>query len=108
MTEGTALYSEAEASAAEAFIGKHSRGVEPEAGAALAVVAALADQVAARAALRDDMIRAAVRQFGASQRQIADAAGLDRSTVARILKADTGTRVAAEKLGGDGSGSAQA
>ena len=108
MTEGTALYSEAEVAAAEAFIGKHSRGVEPETGAALAVVAALAGQVAARAALRDDMIRAAVRQFGASQRQIADAAGLDRSTIARILKADTVTRVAAEKLGGDRSGSAQA
>lgn len=107
MTEDTALYSEAEVAAAEAFIGKHSRGVEPETGAALAVVAALADQVAARAALRDDMIRAAVRQFGASQRQIADAAGLDRSTIARILKADTVTRVAAEKLGGDRSGSAQ-
>ena len=90
MTETAASYSEAEVAAAEAFIGKHRRGVEPETGAALAVVAALADQAAARAAMRDDMIRAAVRRFGASQRQIADAAELDRSTVARILKAETG------------------
>lgn len=90
MTETAASYSEAEAAAAEAFIGKYRRGVEPETGAALAVVAALADQAAARVAMRDDMIRAAVRRFGASQRQIADAAELDRSTVARILKAETG------------------
>ena len=89
MTDSTALYAKAEAAAAEAFISKHGRGVEPETGAALAVVAALADQTAARAELRDDMIRAAARKFGASQRQIADAAGMDRSTVARILRAGT-------------------
>ena len=90
MTKAAGLYSEEEVAAVEAFIGKHSRGVEPETGAALTVVAALADQVAARAALRDDMIRAAARRFGASQRQIADAAGMDRSAVARILRAETG------------------
>lgn len=91
MTETAVLYSEAEIASVEEFIGKHRRGVEPETGAALAVVAALADQAADRAAMRDDMIRAAVRRFGASQRQIAAAAGLDRSTVARILRAEPGT-----------------
>lgn len=90
MTKTAVLYSEAEVASVEEFIGKYRRGVEPETGAVLAVVAALAGQVAARATLRDDMIRAAVRRFGASQRQIAEAAGLDRSAVARILKAGTG------------------
>lgn len=90
MTKTAVLYSEAEVASVEEFIGKYRRGVEPETGAVLAVVAALAGQVAARATLRDDMIRAAARRFGASQRQIAAAAGLDRSMVARILRAETG------------------
>jgi len=59
------------------------RADKGEIGAALVVVALSADRASKEKQIRDDMIVVAHR-VGASIRQIADAAGLDRKTVANI------------------------
>jgi hypothetical protein len=77
-------YSDAEVSAAVAAIDKHRGGDVSEVGAALAVVGLSAERAAKEAQIRDDMIRVAHRA-GASLRQIAEVAGMDRKTVTAIV-----------------------
>jgi hypothetical protein len=77
-------YTEGQVSAANAAVEKHRGGETGEVGAALAVVGLSAERVARESELRDDMIRVAHRS-GASLRQIAEAAGLDRKTVTAIV-----------------------
>ena len=67
-----------------AAVDKYRNGDDTEVGAALAVVGLSADRVAKEARLRNDMIRVAHRS-GASLRQLAEAAGLDRKTVTAIV-----------------------
>ncbi len=78
-------YSEAEASAAEAAMGKHRISDDYEAGAALVVVGLQAQRAAKEASIRDDMIRVAHR-CGASLRQIAEVSGLGRKAVTAIVE----------------------
>lgn len=77
-------YSEADVSAVLAALAKH-RSADGEVGAALVVVGLSAERVAKEAAIRDDMIRVA-HQSGASMRQLAEASGLNRKTIAAIVK----------------------
>jgi hypothetical protein len=81
-------YSDAEVSAATAAMDKYRGGVQGEAGAALVVVGLSAERAAKETRIRDDMIRVAHRG-GASVRQLADASGLGRKTVAAIVSFDT-------------------
>jgi hypothetical protein len=82
-------YTQAKVSSAVAAMDKFRGGETGEIGAALAVVGLSAERVAKEAAIRDDMIRVAHRS-GASLRQIADAAGLDRKTVTVIVASGSG------------------
>lgn len=80
-------YSDVDVSAANAALDKYRRGLDYEVGVALAVVGLSAGRAQKEIAIRDDMIRTAHRA-GASLRQIAEAAGLGRSTVTAIVEAD--------------------
>jgi hypothetical protein len=84
-------YSDADVSAATAAMDKYRGGVQGEAGAALVVVGLSAERAAKETRIRDDMIRVAHRS-GASVRQLADASGLGRKTVAAIVSFDTRPR----------------
>lgn len=77
-------YREADVTDAIAATEKYRGGDETEVGAALAVVGLSADRVAKEARIRDDMIRVAHRS-GASLRQLAEIAGLDRKTVTAVV-----------------------
>ncbi|HEX2701801.1 MAG TPA: hypothetical protein VHM89_16480 [Acidimicrobiales bacterium] len=79
-------YSDAQVEAANATMEKHRGGDTGELGAALAVVGLSAERAAKEAQIRDDMIRVAHRS-GASLRQLAEVAGLDRKTVTAIVAA---------------------
>jgi hypothetical protein len=79
-------YTDAQVSAAIAAMDKYRGGEPGEVGAALAVVGLSAERVAKEAAIRDEMIRVAHRA-GASLRQLAEVAGLDRKTVTAIVNA---------------------
>jgi hypothetical protein len=80
-------YTQAQVSSAVAAMEKY-RGTETsEIGAALAVVGLCAERVAKELQMRDDMIRVAHRA-GASLRQLAEVASLDRKTVTAIVDAD--------------------
>ncbi|HEX2700138.1 MAG TPA: hypothetical protein VHM89_08055 [Acidimicrobiales bacterium] len=81
-------YSDAQVEAANAAMEKHRGGDTGELGAALAVVGLSAERAAKEARIRDDMIRVAHRS-GASLRQLAEVAGLDRKTVTAIVAATT-------------------
>lgn len=78
-------YSDAQTSAAQAAIDKHRGAEDGEIGAALAVVGLSADRAEKEIAARDAMIRVAHRA-GASLRQIAEAAALNRKTVTAIVE----------------------
>jgi hypothetical protein len=69
---------------------KYRGGESGEVGAALAVVGLSAERAAKEAAIRDDMIRVAHRS-GASLRQLAEVAGLDRKTVTAIVASGSAT-----------------
>lgn len=77
-------YREVDVTTAIAAMDKYRGGNETEVGAALAVVGLSAHRAAKEARLRDDMIRVAHRS-GASLRQLAETAGLDRKTVTAIV-----------------------
>lgn len=79
-------YTDAEVSSAVAALDKFRGGQTGEVGAALAVVGLSAERAAKEVGIRDDMIRVAHRS-GASLRQIAEVAGLDRKTVTAIVGA---------------------
>lgn len=79
-------YTDAQVTSVEALMEKHRGGADGEVGTALAVVGLSAERVAKEARARDDLIRVAHRS-GASLRQIAEAAGLDRKTVTAIVNA---------------------
>lgn len=85
-------YTEAQVNAANAAMDKHRGDHKTEVGAALVVVGLSADRAAKEVQIRDDMIRVAHRA-GASLRQIAQVAGLDRKTVTAIV----GSRVRGEE-----------
>ncbi|MCQ3812153.1 MAG: hypothetical protein KTV68_16545 [Acidimicrobiia bacterium] len=80
-------YREADVSAADAAMDKYRSGLEGEVGAALSVVGLSAERAHKEMVIRDDMIRIAHR-VGASLRQIAEASGLGRKTVAAIVESD--------------------
>ncbi len=80
-------YSDADVSAAVAALDKYRSGLDYEIGVALAVVGLSAERAHKEVAIRDDMIRTAHR-VGASLRQIAEVAGLNRKTVTAIVEAD--------------------
>lgn len=75
---------QAETAAAATIIEKYRSGVDGEVGAALAVVGLSADRVEKETEIRNDLIRVAHRA-GASLRQIAEAAGLNRKTITAIV-----------------------
>lgn len=77
-------YTDAEVSSAVTALDKYRGDQTGEVGAALAVVGLSAERAAKEIGIRDDMIRVAHRS-GASLRQIADVAGLDRKTVTAIV-----------------------
>ena len=79
-------YTDAQVSSAIAAIEKYRGSETGEVGAALAVVGLSAERAAKEAQIRDDMIRVAHRT-GASLRQLAEVAGLDRKTVTAIVSA---------------------
>lgn len=81
-------YTDAQVSAAVAAADKYRGGDTGEVGAALAVVGLSAERAAKEAQIRDDMIRVAHRS-GASLRQLAEVAGLDRKTVTAIVGSAT-------------------
>jgi hypothetical protein len=64
-----------------------------EVGAALAVVGLSAERAAKEVQIRDDMIRVG-HGAGASLRQLADVAGLDRKTITAIVGAGSAPRPA--------------
>lgn len=78
-------YTDADVSSAIAGMNKYRAGDEGEVGAALAVVGLSAERAAKEVQIRDEMIRVAHRS-GASLRQLAEAAGLDRKTVTAIVR----------------------
>lgn len=78
-------YTEAEVSAATRAIDKYRLGEHGEVGAALAVVGLSAERADREIAIRDEMIRVAHRS-GASLRQLAEVAGLNRKTVTAIVE----------------------
>ncbi|MCY4257729.1 MAG: hypothetical protein OXE04_05495 [bacterium] len=78
-------YSEAEVLAVVGRMDKYRSGQDGEVGAALVVVGLSSERVDKEVALRDDMIRVAHRA-GASLRQIAEVAGLNRITVSNIVE----------------------
>ena len=63
---------------------KYRAGDQGELGVALVVVGLSADRAAKEKRIRDDMIVVAHRA-GASVRQLADTAGLDRKTITNIV-----------------------
>ena len=77
-------YTDAQVSSATAAMDKYRGAATDEIGAALAVVGLSAERAAKEQQMRDDMIRVAHRA-GASLRQLADVAGLDRKTVTAIV-----------------------
>lgn len=79
-------YSDAQVAAATAAMEKHRGGDTGEVGASLVVVGLSAERAAKEIQIRDDMIRVAHRS-GASLRQLAEVAGLDRKTVTAIVTA---------------------
>lgn len=79
-------YSDAQVEAATAAMEKHRGGDTGEVGASLVVVGLSAERAAKEIQIRDDMIRVAHRT-GASLRQLAEVAGLDRKTVTAIVAA---------------------
>lgn len=79
-------YSDAQVEAATAAMEKHRGGDTGEVGASLVVVGLSAERAAKEIQIRDDMIRVAHRS-GASLRQLAEIAGLDRKTVTAIVAA---------------------
>ena len=79
-------YSDAQVEAATAAMEKHRGGDTGEVGASLVVVGLSAERAAKEIQIRDDMIRVAHRS-GASLRQLAQVAGLDRKTVTAIVAA---------------------
>lgn len=79
-------YSDAQVEAATAAMEKHRRGDTGVVGASLVVVGLSAERAAKEIQIRDDMIRVAHRS-GASLRQLAEVAGLDRKTVTAIVSA---------------------
>lgn len=79
-------YSEAQVEAATAAMEKHRGGDTGEVGASLVVVGLSAERAAKEIQIRDDMIRVAHRS-GASLRQLAEVAGLNRKTVSAIVAA---------------------
>lgn len=83
-------YTDAQVSSAIAAMEKYRSGETGEVGAALAVVGLSAERAAKEAQIRDDMIRVAHRS-GASLRQLAEVAGLDRKTVTAIVGASART-----------------
>lgn len=83
-------YTDAQVSSAVAALEKHRGGETGEVGAALAVVGLSAERAAKEARIRDDMIRVAHRA-GASLRQLAEVADLDRKTVTAIVSASAPT-----------------
>ncbi|MGH9186313.1 MAG: hypothetical protein ACRD0U_10945 [Acidimicrobiales bacterium] len=83
-------YSDRQVSSAVAAMEKYRGDHTGEVGAALAVVGLSAERAAKEAQIRDDMIRVAHRA-GASLRQLAEVAGLDRKTVTAIVAASVRT-----------------
>lgn len=81
-------YTEAQVSSAVEAIETHRGSETGEVGAALAVVGLSAERAAKEARIRDDMIRVAHRA-GASLRQLAEVAGLDRTKVTAIMGVET-------------------
>lgn len=81
-------YSDAQVEAATAAMDKHRGGDTGEVGASLVVVGLSAERAAKEIQIRDDMIRVAHRS-GASLRQLAEVAGLDRKTVTAIVATRT-------------------
>ena len=79
-------YTEADVLAARAAMNKYRAGLDGEVAAALTVVGLSAKRAHKETALRDDMMRVAHRS-GASLRQLAEASGLERDTVATIVEA---------------------
>jgi hypothetical protein len=79
-------YTDSQVSAASAAMDKYRGGDSGEVGAALVVVGLSAERTAKEAQIRDDLIRVAHRA-GASLRQLAEVAGLDRKTVTSIVGA---------------------
>ena len=79
-------YSDAQVEAATAAMDKHRGGDTGAVGASLVVVGLSAERAAKEIQIRDDMIRVAHRS-GASLRQLAEVAGLDRKTVTAIVAA---------------------
>ena len=79
-------YTDSQVSAAIAAMDKYRGGNSGEVGAALVVVGLSAERTAKEAQIRDDLIRVAHRA-GASLRQLAEVAGLDRKTVTSIVGA---------------------
>ncbi len=79
-------YTDSQVSAAIAAMDKYRGGNSSEVGAALVVVGLCAERTAKEAQIRDDLIRIAHRA-GASLRQLAEVAGLDRKTVTSIVGA---------------------
>lgn len=81
-------YSDAQVEAATAAMDKHRGGDTGEVGSSLVVVGLSAERAAKEIQIRDDMIRVAHRS-GASLRQLAEVAGLDRKTVTAIVATRT-------------------
>ncbi len=79
-------YTDSQVSAAIAAMDKYRGGDSGEVGAALVVVGLSAERAAKEAQIRDGLIRVAYRA-GASLRQLAEVAGLDRKTVTAIVGA---------------------
>ncbi len=77
-------FSDAEVFAATSAMDKYRGSEDGEAGSALVVVGLSAERAAKEVGIRDDMIRVA-HDAGASIRQLADASGLGRKTVAAIV-----------------------
>jgi hypothetical protein len=77
-------YTDAQVSAAIAAMDKYRGGDNGEVGAALVVVGLSAERAAKETQICDDMIRVAHRA-GASLRQLAEVAGLERKTVTSIV-----------------------
>ncbi len=84
-------YDPAHVASAEFMVEKLRGGDAGEVGAALAVVGLSAERAAKEVSIRNDMIRVA-HDVGASIRQIADAAGLGRKTVAAIVESTGDTQ----------------
>ena len=79
-------YSHTEVSATIAAIDTHRGDAAGEVGAALAVVGLSAERAVKEVQILDDMIRVVYRT-GASLRQLAEVAGIDRKTVTAIVGA---------------------